>query len=105
MRPNITRLAALAVALMIAVSCGSPTAPDVPPGAIRVVGTIHYYTFEGGFWAVRGDDGITYDPLGGLPSGFQREGLRVSMVVKVRTDLIGIHNDGPIIEIIDIQPI
>jgi hypothetical protein len=90
--------------LILSVSaCASPTAPDVPAGAIRVTGTVHYYTLEGGFWAVRGDDGTTYDPLNGLSPAFQRENLRVSMIAKVRSDMAGIHMVGPIVEILSIQ--
>jgi hypothetical protein len=105
--PTRTRLVATIAALLIAGACSSstPTEPDVPAGAIRVRGTVTHYTFEGGFWAVRGDDGITYDPLSGLPSEFQREGLRVLMVAKVRNDLGGIHMVGPIVEILEIQPL
>jgi hypothetical protein len=75
----------------------------VPPGAVRVVGTVHYYSIEGGFWAVRGDDGVTYDPMNGLPPTVQREKLRVTMVVKIRNDLGGIHMVGPIVEVIRIE--
>ena len=84
-------------------ACGSPTAPQVPPGAIQVSGTVRYFTLEGGFWAVRGDDGVTYDPMNGLASEFQRENLRVTLVAKVRTDMGGIHMVGPIVEVISIQ--
>jgi hypothetical protein len=86
-------------------ACSSPTEPDVPSGAIRVTGTVHYYTLEGGFWAVRGDDGVTYDPMNGLTSAFQREHLRVSMIAKVRNDMGGFHMVGPIVEILSIQPL
>jgi hypothetical protein len=103
--PTTTRLVAIIAALLFAGSCTSPTQPEVPAGAIRVTGTVTHYTFEGGFWAVRGDDGVTYDPLGGLPSEFQREGLRVVMVAKMRTDLGGIHMVGPIVEILEIRPL
>jgi len=89
--------------LAIMAGCASSTAPDVPPGATRVVGTVHFYTIEGGFWAVKGDDGVVYEPVGGLASAFQQENLRVTMVVKVRTDLVSIHMAGPIVEIIQIQ--
>ncbi len=92
------RLMLAAVALLAAPSChlfGS----DV----VRVNGTVHYYTIEGGFWAVRGDDSTTYDPLGGLPLAFQHEGLRVFLEAKVRSDLGGVHQVGPIVEIITIR--
>jgi hypothetical protein len=97
------RLAILLIGLVLATACRSATKPDdLPAGAIRVNGVVHRYTLEGQFWAVRGDDGVTYDPLS-LPAEFQQENLRVSMVVKVRNDLAGTHMVGPIVEIIQIQ--
>jgi len=93
----------IALSSVGALACGAPTAPSVPAGAMRVVGTAHFFNLEGGFWAIRGDDGVTYDPKDGLPPAFQREGMRLSAVVKARTDLGGIHMVGPIVEIIDIK--
>jgi hypothetical protein len=90
-------------ALICTFACASPTAPQVPPGAIHVNGTVLYFTLEGGFWAVRGDDGVTYDPMNGLASEFQRENMRVTLVAKVRTDMGGIHMVGPIVEVLSIQ--
>jgi hypothetical protein len=101
----VSRLAWLPIVALTALSCGSPAAPDVPAGAVRIVGTVHYYSLEGGFWAVRGDDGVTYDPMNGLPQTVQRENLRVTMVVKIRNDLGGVHMVGPIVEIIQIEAI
>ena len=98
------RLVAIIAATLISGSCASPSSPETPVGTIRVIGTVQYFTFEGGFWAVRGDDGVTYDPLGALPPAFQREGLRVMMVAKMRNDLGGIHMVGPIVEIFEIHP-
>ena len=72
---------------------------------VRVDGTVHYYNLEGSFWAVRGDDSTTYDPIGGLPLAFQKEDLRVFLEAKVRSDLGGIHQVGPIVEIITIRPL
>ena len=95
----------LLIATSVLVSaCASPAAPELPPGAIRVNGTVRSFTLEGGFWAVRGDDGVTYDPMNGLASEFQRENLRITMIAKVRTDMGGIHMVGPIVEVISIQP-
>ena len=87
-----------------ACSSSSPTAPHIPAGAIQVIGTVHHYALEGGFWAVRGDDGVTYDPINGLAPEFQRENLRVTLVAKVRSDMGGIHMVGPIVEVVSIQP-
>ena len=97
------RLVGLLFLLVVTViSCASPTAP-VPDGAIRVNGTVHYFNLEGGFWAIRGEDGVTYDPMNGLDAPFQREQLRVTLVAKVRNDMGGIHMVGPIVEVISIQ--
>jgi len=54
-------------------------------------------------WAVRGDDGTTYDPVGALPSDFKVEGLRVRLEARLRPDLVSLHMAGPLVEIISIQ--
>jgi hypothetical protein len=82
-------------------ACANPMAPE-DPNMIRVNGTVQFMTFEGGFWAVRGDDNVTYDPMNGLPAAFQVEGLRVRLEAKRRDDLVGVHMAGPIVEIITI---
>ena len=93
----------LIISCICIAACGSPTAPELPPGAIQVNGTVRYIALEGGFWAVRGDDGVTYDPMNGLAPAYQRENLRVTLVAKVRNDLGGIHMVGPIVEVLSIQ--
>lgn len=90
-------------ALSVSAACASPTAPQVPAGAIQVNGTVRFFALEGGFWAVRGDDGVTYNPINGLAPAFQRENLRVTMVANVRRDMGGIHMVGPIVEVLSIQ--
>ncbi len=75
----------------------------MPAGAIQINGTVRYVTLEGGFWAVRGDDGLTYDPMNGLAPQYQRENLRVTLVAKVRDDIGGVHMVGPIVEVLSIQ--
>jgi hypothetical protein len=82
-------------------ACGGPTAPE-DKNAVLVNGTVRFMTFEGGFWAVRGDDNVTYDPMNGLPVTFQVEGLRVRLAAKLRQDLGGVHMAGPIVEIVTI---
>ena len=98
---RLIQTALLAAALMGA--CSSPTAPGLPAGAVQISGTVRYVALEGGFWAVRGDDGVTYEPLNGLAAAYQRENLRVTLVGKVRSDVGGIHMAGPIIEVLSIQ--
>lgn len=96
------RAALIAVSIVMA-GCSSPTAPQMPAGAIQINGTVRYFTLEGGFWAVRGDDGVTYDPMNGLAPQYQRENLRVTLVAKMRDDIGGVHMVGPIIEVLSIE--
>jgi hypothetical protein len=88
----------VALALFITTSCQL-----LDSDVVRVDGTVRHYDFEGGFWAVRGDDSTTYGPLGGLPAAFQQDGLRVFLEAKIRSDMGGIHQAGPIVEIITIR--
>ena len=85
-------------AVLASLACNSPT-------RVRVTGTVHYYTLQGGFWAVRGDDSTTYDPMNGLPTEFQQDGLRVLLKARIRSDMSGVHMVGPIVEIISLQRI
>ena len=98
------RVAAVILIVVCLSACSSPAAPE-DPNVVRVTGTVRFMTFEGGFWAVRGDDNITYDPIHGLPPAFQVEGLRVRLEAKRRQDAAGIHMAGPIVEIITIARI
>ena len=93
----------IAASILFSACSLSPTAPHVPPGAIQVIGTVRYFALEGGFWAVRGDDGVTYEPNNGLAPEFRRENLQVTLVAKVRNDLGGIHMVGPIVEVLSIR--
>ena len=98
-----------AVAIFAALGCSVPTAPDcvgftsTSPEMICVTGSARYFGIEGGFWAVGGDDGKTYDPLGALPAAFRHEGLRVRLLARVRNDVLSFHMAGPIVEIIEIR--
>ncbi len=99
----VHKQALIAAISICAAACASPTASELPAGAIRVNGTVRYIALEGGFWAVRGDDGLTYDPMNGLAPAYQREDLRVTLVAKVRNDMGSIHMVGPVVEVLSIQ--
>jgi hypothetical protein len=92
------------LATVVSACASSPAAPDAHH-VVRVNGTVRFMTFEGGFWAVRGDDDVTYDPLSGLPASFRIEGLRVRLEAKRLDDAGSIHMAGPIVEIIAIARI
>jgi len=92
-------------AVLLLAAC-SPTKPDsgVTNDGTYVVGTgtISYYTLEGGFWAIRGDDNVTYDPVN-LEQSYRSSGLRVRFRALLRKDLGGFHMVGPIVEILEIK--
>jgi hypothetical protein len=91
-----------AVLLLAVCGCQEPNAP-AGQDILQVNGTVRYDTLEGGFWAVHGDDGTIYDPLEGLATEFQKDGLRVWMEAKLRPDLASVHMVGPIVEVIRIK--
>jgi hypothetical protein len=89
-------------------ACGTSAGPNgktIGPNVVQVTGTVRHYALEGGFWAIRGDDSTTYDPLGGLSPSFQQEGLRVRLKANLRTDMASTHMVGPIVEIVSIEAI
>jgi hypothetical protein len=96
------RAFSLILLVLLAAGCRPPTAPT-DPDVVRLNGTVRFMTFEGGFWAVRGDDNVTYDPVGGLPAAFQSDGLRVRMEARRRNDLASVHMAGPLVEILNIR--
>ena len=50
--------------------------------------TVEYATFEFGFWGLRLDDGRLFSVHGGLPEQFRTEGRRVTIVGKIRIDIV-----------------
>jgi hypothetical protein len=72
------------------------------PQYARGIGTIEYVDQEGGFFALRAQDGTLYDPTN-LPDGFQVDGIRVYYTVRIVPGAASIHMIGPVVEIIDIS--
>lgn len=94
-------LASVLFAALAAGGCAETASPS--PDMVRTDGTVTYMSLEGGFWAIRGDSGTNYDPLGGLPPEFRQEGLRVRVEGRIRTDMASIHMFGTILEITSIR--
>jgi hypothetical protein len=94
------------VLLLALAACGSPEAEWVIPTPaaqqvgqqIRIIGVVRRSQLEGGFYAIRGDDGVTYDPTN-LPPEFQEDGLQVEAEARRRDDMAGIHQMGPIVQL------
>ena len=102
---KIRRIGQWALLLTLAGCRGSEAEWVVPtPGAeqvgtrIHIIGTVRYYTLEGGFYAIRGNDSVTYDPRN-LPSAFRKDGLQVEAEARRRDDMMGIHQVGPIVDL------
>ena len=82
--------------------CAAPVS-GTTEGRVCVAGTVQYVTIEGGFWALRGANGTTYEPFGAIPESFRREGLAVEVHGVIRRDVGSYRMVGPIIEIIRIR--
>lgn len=98
--------AAVVMALLTACAGGSEDAgADAGPQGGEVVessGTVVWRTVEGGVWVIEADNGTTYNPID-LPEDYQVDGLRVHFEGQLRTDMMGIHMVGPLIEITSIR--
>jgi len=102
------RFGCLAVAMLFAAASGcvskTGSGMSVVPdqGVVIGTGTIVFVDVEGGFYAIRSDDGVTYDPRS-LPDGFANDGLRVRFTVRILRDAVSFHQVGPIVEVLDLS--
>ena len=70
----------------------------VDEDTIHVDVSSHYFSFEGGFWALHGDDGENYNPREGLANDFRKEGLRLHAVLRPLPGYGSIHGLGNIVD-------
>ena len=93
-------------AFLALIAC-APAQKQRPPQEAEVIeisGTVQYISLEGGFYAIRGGDGKTYDPIN-LPDEYQHDGMRVQVKARTRDNVVSVHMAGPIIEILAIEKI
>ncbi len=91
-----------ALALAASLSCSGHTLGVKRVGdEVFGTGTVQHFTQEGGFYAIRGDDGVVYEPMV-LAKEFQVDGLRVRFNGTIRDDVVSFHMVGPIIELAQI---
>ena len=64
---------------------------------VHIIGVVQHLELEGGFYAIRGADSVTYDPRN-LPAEFQKDGLSVEADARRRNDVMGIHQVGVIVD-------
>lgn len=69
---------------------------------VNTTGKVEYFTFEGGFYGIIGDDGNNYEPMN-LPEQFQRQDCKIKFIGIIRTDAMSVHNWGTIIELKEIE--
>lgn len=69
---------------------------------VEIEGIIRYHELEGGFYAIQSRDGETYNPTN-LPQDFRQDGLPVRAKFRIREDMMGIHQAGPLVEIVEIR--
>lgn len=89
-----------AVLLLVALGsgCGTGSSVSVVGDSVSGVGMVLHFDIEGGFFAIRGGDGQTYDPVNLAPD-FQHDSLPVRFAGRIRHDLASIHMVGSIIEL------
>ena len=73
----------------------------LPTELLQTTATVQFIALEGGFWALRLDDGRLFALVDPLPAPFQVAGLRVTITAKVRPDLVS--PAGSLIELLQIQ--
>lgn len=87
--------------MFAAAACSSAAGPD---STRNVNATVRYMGFEGGFYALVGDDSVTYEPRN-LAREFQRDGLRVRVRLEIQRDMVSYRQVGPIVDIVAISPL
>ncbi|HJR66799.1 MAG TPA: hypothetical protein VJ802_10200 [Gemmatimonadaceae bacterium] len=104
MTRSLTRFLGL-LGLATILGCGSSSvAPSAPceTELCDITGRVSWMNFEGGFFAIRGDDNVLYDTHD-LPAEFREDGLRVSASLRRRLDLGCIHMAGTIADVLSIR--
>lgn len=104
------RLASIFIACMIAGACSPLLSGEERLDAVHVgyvtrsgdmisgTGSVEWFGIEGGFFAIRGDDGRVYEPMN-LPPAFERAGLRVRFTARLRKDVGSFRMVGEVVEI------
>jgi hypothetical protein len=104
------RFLLLALLLGAGAACAGATGDWVTPATVaepggapvHILGTVRHREVEGGFYAIEGEDGTTYDPTN-LPPAFEKDGLKVEAEARRRDDAAGIHMSGPIVQLVRIR--
>jgi hypothetical protein len=96
---------AVSIMLCVAASigCKSVSGPaGVGPDEFQMKGTVVYEEIEGGFFAIHGEDGQTYNPVD-LPDAFRKDGMEVQFRARPSRDALSFHMYGTTVEIVEIK--
>ena len=98
------RLAVVALTAFLMAGCSvlEPDSVERDGAEVQGTGMVRWYDLEGGFHAIRGDDGVTYDPIN-LPEQFANDGLRVWFKGAIRDDMGSFHMVGPMVQLVEIR--
>lgn len=75
---------------------------DGPRETTQLNATVAHSDLEGGFYYLKGDDNVNYDPIN-LPVAYQQSGKRVKVKLEFRGDLASAHSFGLMVEIPEIS--
>ena len=107
---NHFRVTSILLACILFGACSPLLSDEERVGAVHVgyitrsgdmisgTGTVERFEIEGGFFAIRGDDGKVYDPMN-LPPTLARAGTRVRFTAKLRRDVGSFRMVGEVVEI------
>lgn len=79
-----------------------PTSTEGRGDPITIKGTVRHSELEGGFYYIEAADGTKYSPTN-LPEEFQKDGIAVEVEARVRNDMMGVNQVGPIVDIVRIK--
>jgi hypothetical protein len=82
--------------------CRTDRLTSVDGDVVSGTGTVRWYSIEGGFFAIAGDRGHTYDPTN-LPQEYRTDGLRVQFRARLLDHAYSVHGVGDVVEIVDIS--
>lgn len=107
------KIVSVVFALLCAVSLSACMTPSkhnseaveqADPVQLFLTGTIEYKDLEGGFYAIKGDDGKNYVPVN-LSKDYQKDGLTVRVKAVYEKEMMGIQMYGQMITIESITAI
>ena len=84
----------------------SPTPPpnQMDTTNMRVTGTVHSVSIEGGCWRFDADNGTHYEiEKGSAPAGLLTDGKKATLTLKLRPDLMSSCMVGPIAQVVAVE--